>query len=108
MTISVALIFVILFVWFLFRKSIARITRVAPEIATIGVVNLHRAAVIADRHAAVAAVASAFEANDEAEELCQQRGIAFNGDPIDLYDAVVKPHDYSSSYRKPAKAQPQP
>ena len=105
MTFSFAFVFIVVFAWFLFRKSIARLTKVAPEITTIAVVNLHRAAVVADRHAAVAATASALEANAEATELCQANGLSFNGDPIDLYESVVKPHDYSHMYRK---AQPQP
>lgn len=107
MTFSFAFIFVLLFVWFLFRKSISRVTKVAPEIATVAVVNCYRAAVVADKHAATAAAASALEAVDECAELAASRGIAFNGDPIDFCDSVLKPHDYSRVF-KAQKNQPQP
>lgn len=106
MTFSFALLVVVFFVWFLFRKSISRVTKVAPEVATIGVVNLHRAAMVADRHAAVAAASSALEAVDEARELAEARGLEFNGDCIDFCESVLKPHDYSSTFRT-SKNQPQ-
>jgi hypothetical protein len=65
-----------------------------PEVATIAVVNVHRAAIVADRHAAVAATASALEAEAEAQQLASEHGIKYNGDCIDLFDSVVKPHSY--------------
>ena len=107
MTFSFAILVIVLFAWFLFRKSVSRITKVAPAITEIAIVNCYRAAVVADKHAATAAAASALEAVDECSELADSRGIAFNGDPIDFCDSVLRPHDYSRVF-KAQKNQPQP
>ena len=100
MAISLSTLILVLVVFFIFRKSISRVSEVAPEVASITVENIRRAAVAADENVAVACIQAHQEVSEQAAEIAQDMGVAFNGDVIDLYNATVKSHDYSRRARK--------
>lgn len=104
MTISFSFVVLAIIVLFIFRKSISRVTEVAPEVTSITIENVRRAAVSMDEHVALACLQSHVEATEQAEELAQDLGANFNGDIIALYESQVKSHDYSRRARRQAVA----
>ena len=95
MTISFAALIIILVALFIFRKSISRVTEVAPEVTSITIENVRRAAVAADEHVALACLQSHVEATEQAKEIADDLNAEFDGDIIALYESQVKAHDYS-------------
>lgn len=73
----------ILLMW----KAVRRCTRIASE-------NAIRLAVALDNRVAVSCTQSYRECREEAQTIAKEEGISFDGDIINLYEAVVKQHKY--------------
>lgn len=73
----------ILLLW----KAIRKVSRIASE-------NTIRLAVALDNRVAISCTQSYRECKAEAEEIAKEEGVSFDGDIINLYEAVVKQHKY--------------
>jgi len=85
---------------FIFRKTISRITDVAPEVTSIAVESVRRGAIAMDEGTALAALSAHYEAVGQAQELADSNGATFNGDIVALYESQVHAHDYSRRARR--------